>query len=184
MAQDTQRNLNFISFPGISSAALVVVHVFGARLRAPQLKLKFFWHPRERRRLHLERKERAREGGKKQRRAAPTPCRIWTFVSAALVSPKLSRSCNPTGEGGEKREADGEKKPTLEHSENEEKPRRQMAETISPIRRSYFSCHARVCEDAVSISEHRHEAELLPLLWLDDWTRAAFVSDQQESTLW
>lgn len=34
-----------------------------------------------------------------------------------------------------------------------------MAETISPIRQSYFSCHAGVCEDAVSITEHRHEAE-------------------------
>ena len=38
-----------------------------------------------------------------------------------------------------------------------------MAETISPISRSYFSCHASVREDAVSITEHRHEAELLPL---------------------
>lgn len=97
--------------------------------------------------------------------------RIWSFVSAAPVSLKLRSFAGHVilgeVEGGRrrKRERDEKKKKetTLEHSENEEKPRRQMAETISPIRRSYFSCHARVCEDAVSITEHRHEAELLPL---------------------
>lgn len=33
-----------------------------------------------------------------------------------------------------------------------------------PLDGATLSCHARVREDAVSITEHRHEAELLPLV--------------------
>lgn len=166
MALDTQRNLNFISIPGIHFCCACVMHVFGARLRAPQLKLKCFWHPRERRQLHLHWEK------KKKHRTEPY---LVIRISGPGFSEakKLCRPCNPRrGGGGEEKKRERErrekKETTLEHSENEEKPRRQMAETISPIRRSYFSCHARVCEDAVSITEHRHEAELLPLFWLDD----------------
>lgn len=56
-----------------------------------------------------------------------------------------------------------------------------MAENISAVRRSYFSCHARVCERTsertVSITEHTDshgddddddDAELLLTLLLDD----------------
>lgn len=42
-----------------------------------------------------------------------------------------------------------------------------MAGNISPIRRSYFSCHARVCESTqwASLNTHRHDAE--QLAWFD-----------------
>lgn len=61
----------------------------------------------------------------------------------------IHTSVHPGGGGGKQKKNQA----ALEHSEDEEKPRRQMAESISPIRRSYFSCHARACEDAVSITE-------------------------------
>lgn len=42
-------------------------------------------------------------------------------------------------------------------------PEGKMAGNISPIRRSYFSCHARVCESTqwASLNTHRHDAEQL-----------------------
>lgn len=126
---------------------------------------------KERGELHLKTTWHNNYNGMKPEVYLDTHLQHWFLWSQAL--PLIFPS------GGEKR-----KKPTLEHSENEEKPWRQMAETISPIRRSYFSCHARVCKDAVSISEHRHEAELLLLFWLEDWTCGSVISDHHVSIAW
>lgn len=121
---------------------------------------------------------------KKKHWTARTRSHIWTFVSAAQVCLKLSFAGHAIlQERGRKKERDEKKTTTLEHSENEEKPWRQMAESISPIRRSYFICHARVCEAAVSITEQAG-GWAASLLGPGDRSRGAFGSEQQESTIW